>query len=139
MIKLDLNPPVHQLRQFGYIALVGFPAVGAVLTYVMGVLPPLGLYILIGAGVLCGIAAAAKLDAVIKPFYWVMMLIGYPIGMVLSHVLMAVIYYGMFTPVGLAFRLFGRDLLERKPDPSASSYWTIRETQRTPASYLRLY
>ena len=67
------------------------------------------------------------------------MVIAWPIGMVVATVLLAVIYYGLFTPVALIFRLTGRDKLERKLLPEATSYWKVRETPRTPASYLRLY
>jgi hypothetical protein len=57
--------------------------------------------------------------------------------MALSMILLGLIYYGMFTPVGLAFRVAGRDPLHRKLDRAAKSYWQVRA--RSPASYLRLY
>ncbi len=140
MIKMDFNPPAAQLRQFGWIALVGFPLIGWLFTYKFGWLPvDPAFWIFLGLGIAMALAAAAKLDAVIKPVFIVLMLIALPIGMVISFVLLALIYFGLFTPVGLLFRATGRDLLHRKPDPAAESYWTVRETQRTPASYLRLY
>lgn len=35
----------------------------------------------------------------------------------------AVVFLLIVTPAGLLFRMFGIDFLERKIDPSASSYW----------------
>lgn len=140
MIELNLNPPPRQLRQFGWIALVGFPLVGVLLGIgPVGALGPAFLYVLLGLGAVMGVSAALDMLWAVRPVYVVMTLIAWPIGMVLSTVLMALVFYGMFTPVGLAFRLFGRDPLERGLDPEAKSYWIPRRLERTPQSYLRLY
>jgi hypothetical protein len=58
---------------------------------------------------------------------------------VLSQVLMAVIFYLVFTPIGLCFRLAGRDAMGRKFDPKKTSYWHDRGPARSPASYFKLY
>src|SRR5262245_51553273 len=34
----------------------------------------------------------------------------FPIGWVVSRVVLAILFYGVFTPIGLAFRLTGRDV-----------------------------
>ena len=138
MIKLDLNPPADQLRQFGWFSLIGFPLVTFILTKSFG-LPDTVFYVGIGLGIVMGLAALANIAPAIKPVYIGMMLLAWPIGMVVSTVLLGAIYYLMFTPVGLLFRLMGRDLLHREIDKNAASYWTVRTTQRTPASYMRLY
>ncbi len=138
MIKLDLNPPHNQLRQFAWIGLIGFPLMGYLVSWNFGA-PDWVFHTGIALGVLMGVAAITKAHAIIRPVYVGLMVIAYPIGMVIATVLLSAIYFGMFTPVGLLFRLTGRDLLHRKVDRNATSYWSIRQTQRTPASYLRLY
>ena len=55
--------------------------------------------------------------------------------MVVSFVLLAVFYYLLITPVGLFFRLTGRDILQRKFDASAESYWHPRR----PAGNIKRY
>jgi hypothetical protein len=45
----------------------------------------------------------------------------------LMYVLLAVIFLLVFTPVGIALRLLGKDPLDRKLDPGASSYWIERQ------------
>jgi hypothetical protein len=54
------------------------------------------------------------------------MAVGFPIGWTMSHLLLAVTYFGVLTPVALFFRLVGRDALCRRFDRAASSYWTAR-------------
>ncbi len=46
-----------------------------------------------------------------------------PIGFVVSSVLMALVFYGIITPVGLVFRVLRRDPLNRRFDGNTGSYW----------------
>lgn len=139
MLKLDLNPPQSQLRQFGIIALFGFPIVGAVLSnLIFGDWQHTLFWVLLAVGVITLVLSRVN-ASLIKPIYVGLMVIALPIGLVISFVLMGLIYYGMVTPLGLVFRLFGRDPLNKKPDPAAKSYWHVRSAQPTPASYLKQY
>ena len=45
---------------------------------------------------------------------------------VVNPVIMALLFYGVFTPMGLVMKLFGQDLLSLKRDASATSYWIDR-------------
>jgi hypothetical protein len=54
-------------------------------------------------------------------------------------VALAVLYYLVFTPVAVAFRLMGRDALDRKFDPQAASYWEAHNPDRGAAGYLRQF
>ena len=47
----------------------------------------------------------------------------FPIGWVVSHALMAAIYYLVITPMAVAMRLLGRDPLDRRFDRDATTYW----------------
>ncbi len=137
MIEANWNPEEKQLRQFGFIALVGFPVMGWVFWYIASA--PIGLlYGLIGLGLLCPILVLIH-PKLIKPIYVTMMCISLLIGIPLSYTLLALIYYLMFTPVGLLFRLLGKDPLTKGPDKTLNSYWIVRKTDPSPASYLRLY
>lgn len=42
---------------------------------------------------------------------------------VVNPVVMALVFYLAFTPMGLLLRAFGKDLLYLKPAPEADSYW----------------
>ncbi len=41
------------------------------------------------------------------------MILAFPIGWTVSQVMLAVMFFGLFTPIGLVFRLIGRDPLHR--------------------------
>ena len=139
MAVLDIrwNPTPRELRQF---AAIWFPAACAVaggLIYVRaGSL--WGAACSWAAGATCGVVGWFRPRAV-RPLYLALVCLTYPIGWTLSHVLLALIYYGMFTPLGLLMRLGGRDPLQRQFDPEAASYWTPRPPAKDPKSYFRQF
>ena len=45
---------------------------------------------------------------------------------VVSPVVMGVIFFGVFAPVAIVMRMFGRDAMNRAWDPAAKSYWADR-------------
>ncbi|NIN00913.1 MAG: hypothetical protein GTO24_23360 [candidate division Zixibacteria bacterium] len=49
------------------------------------------------------------------------------IGFFMTHLILALIYYLVFTPVGLVMRALGRDPLRLKFDQNAESYWIKKE------------
>jgi hypothetical protein len=46
---------------------------------------------------------------------------------VVSPVVMGILYFGLFTPMGFVMRLFGWDAMKRTWDPAAKSYWARRD------------
>ena len=140
MQKLDLNPPRKTLRQFGFAALFGFGLIALLAWWQWQASVTLVLAFLV-LGVLLAVEAALDLgfSILLRPVYVLMTLIAIPIGFVVTHVLLGLIYFVLFTAFGLFFRLRGKDPLDRAWDPHAKSYWHERKRQRTPASYLRLY
>ena len=138
MLKLDLNPPRKALIQFAWIATIGFPLVGLMLWWQLGV-PKTVLWAFVALGALQALAALLGLLPVIRPVYAGMTLLAIPIGFVISHALLGAIYYLMVAPVALWFRLRRKDPLDRAWNPSVGSYWHQTRRQRSPASYLRLY
>jgi len=45
------------------------------------------------------------------------------IGMTITSIIMIFLFYLIFAPVGLFIKLMGKDLLNSKLNPEASSYW----------------
>jgi hypothetical protein len=64
-------------------------------------------------------------------------LITLPIGLLVSEIVLLLSFFGLFLPVALAFRLLGRDALQRRLEPAAASYWQRKPTPAGVASYLR--
>lgn len=74
-------------------------------------------------------AIAFLRPSLLNSFYKIWVKVGEFIGSIISKVIMAILFYGMFTPVALILRLLGKDLLGKKLDKNSSSYWVKRETQ----------
>jgi hypothetical protein len=49
------------------------------------------------------------------------------LGRVVSPLVLAVIFYGLFTPVGMVMRLAGRDAMARRFEPGLKTYWLKRD------------
>ncbi len=74
-----------------------------------------------------------------RSFHRVWMSIAAVLGYVNSRILLSLLYYGLFAPVGLVRRLFGKDPMKRR-GPSQSSYWVTREyTRQTNDQFERLF
>ena len=121
MIQLDLNPSHKTLRQFGLISLIMLTIIGLLLGWRFGL--PKGIVIgLCAAG--AGLFILSQISVrLIRPVYVGLMIVSFPIGWVISHLVMIIFFFGIITPVGLVFRLLGRDALHRKWDLQAKSYW----------------
>jgi hypothetical protein len=59
--------------------------------------------------------------------YW--MKLGHLLGSIMTPVLFAVMFYGVFTPVSIVMKIFGRDAL--RLGKHEGSYWVMREKQRS--------
>lgn len=71
--------------------------------------------------------------------YRAAMAVSAPIGMVVSRIALALVYYLVFTPVALVFKLIGRDALARRFDRNAKTYWEPYQPDRGPERYLRQF
>jgi len=71
-----------------------------------------------------------------RPVFVGLILLTYPIGWVVSHLLLAAIFYLLFLPIGLVLRMTGHDPLQLKP-PAGNSLWKTPAGKTDPASYLR--
>ena len=132
VIQINRNPTLSELRQFGFIWM-GFVAVFGVVAWFKFDNPMLakGLWIA---------SIAVPIVGWVVPSFMRLVFVGmsylaWPIGFVVSHVVLALVYYGVMTPIGLLMKVFGYDPMKRKFDPEAHSYWVERpsgevETQR---------
>ena len=63
--------------------------------------------------------------------------VSYPIGFVMSRVLLLIVFLGVVTPTGILMRLFGKDLLGLRIDRDRASYWMPHEGPHTSEDYFR--
>jgi hypothetical protein len=73
----------------------------------------------------------------IRPVFVTAMALTAPIGAVVSRLLLGLLFFGLFTPIGLFFKLIGRDALARGYAPEQASYWEPKRGVTDIRSYLR--
>jgi hypothetical protein len=133
MIQMDWNPPARTLRQFAWACPIGFGLIGWLVQRVSGVTwwPYAG----VGVGlVLLAVGLARPIS--LRPVYVAVMAVGAPIGWIVSSVLALVFFFLVLTPIGLFFRLIGRDpLLLRARD--RTTYWREHQAETDPRGYYR--
>lgn len=131
LIEIPWNPTQRQLRQFGCVCAVVLPLI---------------VWWWNGSGAWIGGAAGIGLliatfsfvaPLLVKPLFVGMSVVAAPIGIVVGSVALALIYYGLFFPMGMIMRLVGRDVLQRKINRQQSSYWEDKSVPKGPASYYR--
>ncbi len=136
MIDLNLNPSKKDLRLFSLLLLAFLTFVGWIVVRKSGSYPAAGS--VVGAGVVFAVLGFTAPRAV-RPLYVALMIVNYPIGWVVTHVVMALIFYLVVTPVGVIMRLSGRDPMERRFDRSAKTYWKPRRIETVKERYFRQF
>lgn len=74
----------------------------------------------------------------IRPIFAAAMALTRPIGHVVGFAVLAIVFYGLITPLGLGFRWIGRDALALRKR-STVSYWVPRPPPTDVRRYLRQY
>lgn len=144
-IEIDFHPDDGKLRQFGFIALAGFGFVAALAWYE-------ALIFSFGLGsarepvayTLAGLAILSLFFSLVAPranlpIYLGISLLTYPIGFVLSYVILGTLFYLIISPIGLVVRRFGSDPMERRILPDADSYWEDAPRARGRDSYFKQF
>jgi hypothetical protein len=136
MISINKNPSRKELCWFGLLGLGFFGLVGLSLLHKIHSIRTAEIVWLVGAVVF---AAYYAVPSIRKPIYLGWMYAVYPIGWAVSHVLLALAFFGVIVPVGLVMRAVSRDPLARKFDPSATSYWTPHDPGADADRYFRQF
>jgi len=61
------------------------------------------------------------------PLYWIWMKVGDGLNWINSKIILGIIFYCLFTPIGIVLRIFKKDPLEKKIEFSSLSYWEERK------------
>lgn len=136
MIEIDRQPSSRKLRQFAGLFVVAFGVVGFLVLRRSGSWEAaLAIWT---AALLVGVVGLVRPPAI--RLVWIgLIYLAFPIGWVVSHLLLAAVLYLVFTPIGLLLRLLGRDPLERGFDRQAASYWTPHRQAGTIDRYFRQF
>ena len=118
----DLKTELPSNRKFGFFFTAVFLAV-SVYFYIK--LNNLVFYTFGGLSVIFMLVTILKAD-VLLPLNKLWMGLGHLIGMFVSPLVLGFIFFGIFTPIGIIMRLFGRDEL-RLQFRKRRTYWIKRE------------
>ena len=133
LIQANWQPTPRPLRQFAGTCLVVLPVLG----WLWGVSENI-MIAMAGGGLLIGLVGYA-LPKSVQPLYLTLMVITTPIGIVLGELAMLTIYFGLFWPMGLVFRLLRRDALQLQLDREQTTYWQPKPQPPNVTSYYRQF
>ena len=89
-----------------------------------------------GAAVLCGVLGLIQ-PRRIQWFFKALMTLSWPIGVVVSELMIAILYFIVVTPVALALRVLRQDRLSRTIDRQAPTYWIRHKQAENQSRYFR--
>jgi hypothetical protein len=121
----NIKSSKQELRKFGF-------TVGIVLIVLGGLFWWRGkefyVYILAAGGLL--LFFGWVWPVVLKPIQKVWMTLAIVLGWFMTRVILSVLFYLVFVPIGRIARLFGKDFLNLTLDSSAESYWIVKDMQQ---------
>ncbi len=135
MFTIQTKPSIHVLRQFAAAWLVFFLLLAANQIWRRGHIP---------AGRALAVVALIGIIGLIKPnalrwLYVAASVVAFPIGWVVSQIMLAVLFYVVVTPMGFFWRGRGRDVLQLRPKKQQSTFWITRDTEPPPERYLKQF
>jgi Saxitoxin biosynthesis operon protein SxtJ len=80
------------------------------------------------------LAVAAAIPAALRPLNRMWTRLGVLLSRLVSPIVLALVFYGVVTPVAAMMRLSDKDPLKLRPAPEAESYWIVRPPPGPPSS-----
>jgi len=120
----NIKSEKSDLRNFGFI-------IGIVLLIISGFLfwkekEEYQIFVAIGSTLFLTAIARPR---TLKPVYWVWMVFALILGWFMTRLILSLLFYVVFTSIGLTLRFFGKQFLELRWDKSKESYWNYRTNE----------
>ncbi|MCA9049598.1 MAG: hypothetical protein KDA89_12765 [Planctomycetaceae bacterium] len=131
LIEVNFSPTHRQLRQFGTICLWALPLITWIWTR-----SSTAVGYAAAAGAVLFVLSRLAPNA-LRPVYLTLILISLPIGLIVGEIVLLLIFFGLFVPMAVLFRLIGRDALQRRKPPETDTFWHHRDNSRNLRSYFR--
>ncbi len=110
------------MRSFAWVVSAGFTLLFTLAPLALQK-PPHLWPLALGAALL---ALAYTVPRALKPLHKAWMLAGHALGYVNSRIILSIVFYGIFFPIGFVRRMLGKTMA-LKADPTVSSYRITRE------------
>lgn len=132
-----LKKPDHkELRKFAIIISIASGVLGGPILWRKG--QEAGLVFVAVGAVIC--LAGLVWPKSVALLYKAWMALALVLGFVMSHIILALAYYIVLTPVGVFMRILRKDPLTLRFDPKADSYWVRREkTEWSKENYDKMF
>jgi hypothetical protein len=123
LVRINRHPSARQLKQFGFVWL-GFVTLFGALAWFKAGSPTT-------AVVLWVLAVVVPIVGWLAPPFMRAVFVGmsyaaWPVGFVVSHVVLALVYYLVLTPIGFVMRAVGYDSMKRRTEPGMATFWVER-------------
>lgn len=133
LVQMNWSPTARQLRQFGAAFLIVLPLVawfwGASSVWLLS---------LVVVGLIVSLVAWFA-PSLVRPVFIVVSLMAIPIGLVVGELVLMLLYLGLFVPIGMLFRITGRDSLRRRMNAAVDSHWSKKAQPSSARSYYRQF
>jgi hypothetical protein len=133
---LRFSPSDRELRQFAALWIVFFGGLAAWRGFAKG--DDRLAWLLGGLAGVVGLLGLWR-PRLVRPIYVGWMVLAFPIGWTVSHLILAAVFYLVFTPVALVFRLKGRDALQLRRPAEKESYWSPKPPANHPRRYYQQF
>lgn len=133
----DVRRPVtaKTAQQFGFLLALFILMVSMSVSWKHGVTS----FALVLAGLSAGLALLAWANPLVyRPVFSVWMVLVFPVGWMMSRLILAMVYFVILTPIGLFLRWRGHDPLSLK-DAEKKTYWEKKDAAVPARRYLRQY
>ena len=124
LIELNTRPSPKQVRTFGAVGMPLSLVVGASIAWLRFQVPPVAVSLLVAAVVV------EAMTWIVPPVVRALMIgfnvITYPLAWTFSHLALALLFFGVLTPLGWMVRVIHGDPLARRRDDRLASYWMPR-------------
>ncbi|MCP4676613.1 MAG: hypothetical protein GY854_14090 [Deltaproteobacteria bacterium] len=135
IVSIKWRPDAVELRKFGVVVIIGMCLIGLLFQFLLGHSDVA--YILYIVGGVLGLPGLTG-TVIALPGYWLWMGVAFVMGNIVGRVLLTVIYYTLFTSIGLSRRILGSDKLQLKR-VSTQSYWKDIDTEGEDTRYERQF
>ncbi len=133
LIEFNWNPKDRQLREFAVLCLFVLPAVA----WFWGASPRS--VAIAGAAGSCIAIVGLLRPATVRPLFLALTIMAMPVGMLMGELVVFTIFFLLFLPIALVFRILGRDTLQLRADHNSESFWKPKRAPTDIASYYRRF
>jgi hypothetical protein len=133
---INTDPDRRQLAVFGLVLPVAFFLFGLVIARLVDSTAARNIVWGAGAAVSIAYLAAPQLR---RPIFVGASRVTYPIGWLISHLVLLLVFWLVVTPIALLLKVLGKDPMRRGFDDSVDSYWEPRPESTDIQRYFRQF